>query len=393
MTKLRVLIVSTRFPDPLRPELGNFIARQARALAARPEVEVRVVAPIPRPPWPLSLLPRPRRMRAVAEEEMAEGGLRVHRPRFLVVRGVPALRPFFLARRLVKLARRIRADFPFDLILADFAWPEGPASVVARRRLGVPVAVKVRGMDLDGRLHGRATGRQALAALRAADGLLAVSGAVKAQMAALGLPADSILVHRTGLDHRLFRLCDKAVAKAALGHEGPLLLAVGNLIRRKRHDLILEATARVAGARLIIAGDGPERRRLVRKARDLGIEDRVRMAGSVPQALMPGLYAAADVTVHAARAEGLANVWVESLACGTPVVTTAAGGATEVIDRPAAGRVVAADAGAIAGAVRALLADPPEPSKVAAAASSFSWESNAAALEAELRALVARQET
>jgi len=118
------------------------------------------------------------------------------------------------------------------------------------------------------------------------------------------------------------------------------------------------------------------------------VKGRVRMLGHVPHALMPALYRAADVTIHAASAEGLANAWVESLACGTPLVATEAGGIREVIDRPEAGRIVAPEPKAIADAVRALLADPPDPEQVAMAVESFSWERNADELEAHLRAIV-----
>ncbi len=119
----------------------------------------------------------------------------------------------------------------------------------------------------------------------------------------------------------------------------------------------------------------------------------MRLLGAVPHERMPGLYAAADVTLHTARREGLANVWVESLACGTPVVTTAVGGAAEIVDRPAAGRLVEADAEAMAAAVRELLDRPPAPAEVAAAAARFDWRRHGAQAEKHLRALVRREAT
>jgi glycosyltransferase involved in cell wall biosynthesis len=100
------------------------------------------------------------------------------------------------------------------------------------------------------------------------------------------------------------------------------------------------------------------------------------------------LLAAADVMVLPTVSEGLANVWVEALACGTPVVTSDVGGAREVIDRPAYGRLVARDPAAVAAAVRELLDDPPAQATVREGALRFSWEKNGAELAAYLAGLV-----
>jgi glycosyltransferase involved in cell wall biosynthesis len=109
----------------------------------------------------------------------------------------------------------------------------------------------------------------------------------------------------------------------------------------------------------------------------------------VPHADLPGLIAAADVMALASSSEGLANAWVEALACGTPIVIPDAGGAREVVTMSAAGRIVAREAGAFAEAIGELLADPPTPAQTAAAAAPFSWERNARELRAHLAGLVA----
>ena len=86
--------------------------------------------------------------------------------------------------------------------------------------------------------------------------------------------------------------------------------------------------------------------------------------------------------------EGLANVWLEALACGTPILIADAGGAREVLDRPEAGRLVAREPAAIAAAAREMLASPPDPAEVRKAAERFSWERNAEELHAHLQGLV-----
>jgi glycosyltransferase involved in cell wall biosynthesis len=114
------------------------------------------------------------------------------------------------------------------------------------------------------------------------------------------------------------------------------------------------------------------------------------LLGPRPHEALPALAAAADVGVLASSSEGLANAWVESLACGTPVVISDVGGARELVDRPAAGRIVARDPAAIAAAVADLLAFPPDPASVRAAAERFTWDANALALRDHLAGLAAR---
>jgi glycosyltransferase involved in cell wall biosynthesis len=103
---------------------------------------------------------------------------------------------------------------------------------------------------------------------------------------------------------------------------------------------------------------------------------------------LPDLLGAADIMVQPSRSEGLANVWVESLACGTPIVIPDVGGAREIVDRPAAGRIVAREPQAIADAVNAILADPPAQEDVGKAAERFSWERNSRELFEHLSGLV-----
>jgi glycosyltransferase involved in cell wall biosynthesis len=380
---LRVLTLATLFPNGLKPNLGGFVERQTRALAARDDVAVEVVAPVGLPLWPLSLHPHYAPLRTLPARE-SRNGLVVHRPRYRVW---PVIGAAGTARRmaaaLLPALREIRADFPFDVIDAEFFWPDGPAAMLLARALGVPFSVKARGSDIH--LWGArpAISSQIVAAGRAADGLLAVSAALRADMVALGLPGDHIRVHHTGIDLDLFRPADRAAAKATLGVAGPLLVAAGTLLERKGQDLAIAALKLLPGATLILVGDGPDRARLEGLAQDAD----VRFLGSRPHAELPALLAAADAMVLPTVSEGLANVWVEALACGTPVVTSDVGGAREVIDRPEAGRLVPRDPAAIAGAVRDLLAAPPDQAAVRESALRFSWDRNGAELAAHLSAL------
>ncbi|USI73788.1 glycosyltransferase [Sphingomonas morindae] len=386
---LRILTIASLFPDATRPGFGGFVARQTCALAALPDTDVTVIAPLGLPPLLGRRHPRWRALAALPARE-AWAGLDVHRPRFPIIPGLGAAHGPLLAARLLPYVARLHRRLRFDVIDAEFFYPDGPAAIAIGRRLGLPVSIKARGGDIHYWGRHRGSAGQVRRAGRAADGLLAVSAALKTDMVALGMPEARILVHYTGVDLARFRPpADRAAAKRSLGLEGPVLLSVGALIARKGHDLAIAALPRLPGATLLIAGEGPEAAALRAQAERLGVADRVRLLGRQPHEALPALHAAADVGLLASASEGLANAWVESLACGVPLVISEAGGARELLDRPEAGRIVARTPEAIAAAVAALLADPPAPETVRAAAERFTWPRNAARLRAHLAGLVA----
>lgn len=385
---LRVLTLSSLFPDASRPNFGVFVERQTLGLAAHPDVELKLVAPVGLPPWPLSRARHYAALAALPEHEVWKG-VECWRPRFL---NLPATGGRFhaamLARRLLPLLRGIRRDFAFDVIDASFFFPDGVAAVALGRTLGVPVSIKARGADIHHWGRTGPTAAQVTAAGRAADGLLAVSAAMRDDMAAIGMDPARIRVHRTGVDLDRFAPRDRTAAKGALGVAGPLVASIGALIPRKGHDIVIDAVAALPRVTLMIAGEGPERPRLAAQIARLGVQNRVTLMGSVAHDALPGLLAAADVMALASSSEGLANAWVEALASGTPVVIPDAGGARELVTDPAHGRIVARTAPAFAEAIAALIAAPPPRDAVRAGASGFTWDANRDALYAHLAALV-----
>ncbi|MFM9852420.1 MAG: glycosyltransferase [Sphingomonadaceae bacterium] len=384
---MRVLTLSSLFPDASRPRFGPFVERQTIELAAHPDVELKVVAPIGLPPMPLGLHPRYKALRALPLQERWQG-IDVYRPRFAHIPGTSGrFDAAAMVRALLPLLRTIRQGFAFDVIDASFFFPDGPAAVALGEAIGVPVSIKARGSDIHFWGHAPATRAQIVGAADKASGLLAVSAALKADMVAMGMAADKIQVHYTGVDLSLFAPLPRAETKAALGISGPLIVCVGNLLERKGQRLIGEALSHIPGATLVLIGGGPDRAALEAKAAALGLADRVRFTGSIAHAEMAQWLGAADVFTLASASEGLANVWVEALACGTPIVITDVGGAREVVDRPEAGMLVPPAPAAIAAAINHLIAAPPPQAKVRAAAERFTWAANQTALYDHLRSL------
>ena len=385
---LRVLTLATLFPDATRRNFGVFVERQTLGLAAHPRIELRLVAPIGLPPWPFDRLSRYAGLSALPQHEIWKG-LETHRPRFTTLPGTGGRwHVDALVRRLKPLLANIRRDFPFDVIDAEFFFPDGPAAIELGRYFGVPVSIKARGADIHHWGRARATAAQVLVAGRKADGLLAVSAAMRADMVALGMPEPGIRLHHTGVDLSRFAPVDRVEAKRAFGVAGPLVVSLGALISRKGHDIVLRAVAALPGVSLLIAGEGPERDALEAQIAAAGLHNRVRLLGGLPHDDLPLLLAAADVMALASASEGLANAWVESLACGTPIVITPAGGAAELVDTAAAGRIVARDPTAFAEAIATVLADPAPRAETRASALRFTWEANTAALVDHLSRLV-----
>jgi teichuronic acid biosynthesis glycosyltransferase TuaC len=382
---LRILSIATLFPNPVRKSFGIFVGNQMRAVVARSDVDLTMISPIGVPPWPLSLREPYEKLRKIPGMT-EEVGLPVHYPKF---RLYPKLggdsNPGRIVEAVLPLARRLHDEEPFDLVDAQFFFPDGPAAAAIARELGVPLTIKSRGGDIHYWGKRSSPLEQMLEAARQAAGMLAVSEALREDMIALGMPAERIALHYTGLDRELFYPIERGAARALVSalpdlgiwSEGPLLVTPGALIPRKGQRLAITALTHLPDARLALAGVGEDEAMLQQLAKDLGVADRVHFLGLVAHDLLPQLLCAADVVVLPSSSEGLANVWIEALACGTPLVIPDIGGASEIVRDRTAGRLVERDAQSIAAAVTDILTDPPAQTDVAAHANSFSWSVNA----------------
>ncbi len=387
---LRVLTLATLFPDVNRPVLGTFVERQTLGLAAHPDVELQIVVPRGVPPGPLARHSAYRDSAALPDYELWQG-VPLHRPRFP---HWPVFGARFdaanIAQALIPLLTRLRATFAFDVIDAQYFFPDGPAAVALGAHFNVPVSIKARGSDIHLWGMRKDTRAQVLRAGRLADGLLAVSAALKRDMVALGMPEARIMVHYTGVDLALFELRDRAAAKAELGVTGPLIVSVAALVPRKSQALVINALPSVQDAKLALVGTGPDEVMLRALTAELGVADRVRFLGRQTRAQTAHWLAAADVMALPSSSEGLANAWVEALACGTPVVSSDVGGVRELLTNDTAGRLVARTSQAIAEGINVVLADPPARIAVRDSVKAFTWEANTAALYEHLAVLVAR---
>lgn len=377
----RILLFSTLYPSAARPVHGIFVETRLRELLKSGAAEARVIAPVP---WFWSTDARwgeYARMAATPAYEERHG-IRIWHPRYPLLPKVGmTTAPLLLAlASLPHLKRQIAEGYDFDVIDAHYYYPDGVAAALLARWLGKPFTVTARGTDLNLIPNYRLPRAMIRWTAAQAQGSIGVCRALVDVLADLGAEPGRLHVMRNGVDLERFRPRPQADVRAALGWQGgPLVASVGHLIERKGHHLVIEAMAELRrhhpGARLAIIGDGEERGALQALTRRLGLEDVVRFVGAVPQTQLPDWYSAADMLVLASSREGWANVLLEAMACGTPVVATSVWGTPEVVDRPAAGRLVAErSAGALARAMVDLCADPPDRREVRAHAERFSWD-------------------
>jgi len=381
MRPVRILSFSTLFPNTAQPRHGIFLEHRLAHLARAGNVEIRHVAPVPYFPSRNARFGRYAQLASVPAAEV-RAGLPVTYPRFPLLPKVSmSAAPWLLAAAVLRHVRRIqRSGFDFDLIDAYYLYPDGVAAAVLARILRKPLLLTAFGSDVS-QIPAYTMPRRALLwAARQAPLTTVVCQALKDELVRLGVAGDRVRVILHGVDLHLFQPpADRAASRASLGMTGPTLISVGHLIDRKGHDVAIRAMPELPGHTLLIVGDGPRGAGLRRLARELGVGDRVRFLGHVDQARLPALMGAADALVNCSDREGIANVLIEAMACGTPVAATAVWGSPEAVTTPAAGLLLRdRSAAALVEGLRVLQAHPPDRAATRRHAETFTWERTAA---------------
>lgn len=388
---MRLLTFSTLFPSSARPNHGVFVENRLRHLVGSGQASSLVVAPVP---WFPSTAPRWgdwARMAATPRRETRHG-LEVLHPRYPVLPRIGmSVAPWLLYRAVLPVMRRVVAEHgPFDAIDAHYVYPDGVAAVWLGAALDLPVVVTARGTDVNLIPRYRLPRRLIQGAIAGSAAMITVSGALRDAVLALGAPPDKVTVLRNGVDTSLFRPPeDRGSARAAYGFTRPTLISVGLLIDRKGHHRTIEAMQQLPEFDLAIVGEGPDRDRLAAQIERLGLRDRVRLLGARPHAELPALYGAADASVLASSREGWANVLLESMASGTPVVASNIWGNPEVVRTPAAGVIYDPNTpDGIVGGVRRLFADLRPRTETRTYAEAFGWEETTAGQLALFRRVI-----
>lgn len=393
-----VVVFSSLFPSGVPPSAGVFI--RERMFRVGQVLPIAVISP--RPWFPLQGLLRRWRphFRPEVSGYESQQGIEIYRPRFFSVPGfLKRFDGLLMAVGALPTLWRLRRAGRLELLDAHFAYPDGYAASLIGRWLGLPVTITLRGTEA------RHAADPVLApyvrkALEKATRVFTVSDSLKRVAVSLGIPAEGIRVIGNGVDIGKFHCVDRGEARRhlRLPKDAKVLISVGGLVERKGFHRVIECLPALLERfpslhYVIVGGPSPEgdwSDRLRRQVHTLGLADRVHFTGPMPPEELKGPLSAADVFVLATRNEGWANVFLEAMACGLPVVTTNVGGNAEVVCRPQLGTLVPfGDRTALEEALANALRRDWDRNQIVAHALSQSWEDRVRVLVDEFREIAA----
>lgn len=343
-----IVVFSSLFPSQKQPGAGLFI--RERMFRVGKHLPVSVVAPTP---WfPLQNLLRRIKphFRPGAPVYEKQSGIDVWYPRFFSIPSLfKSLDGFMMALSALPLMRQLKREGRLDVIDAHFAYPDGYAASLLSRWLKVPFTITLRGTETR-HIQEQQFSKKLLKAIEQAAQVFSVSESLRKLVIAHGAAPQKVEVVGNGVDAERFSPQDRATCRAALGlsSNASVLVSVGGLVPRKGFHRIIEVLPQVKArfpelVFLVVGGasaEGNNRADLEQQVKRLKLEDCVKFLGPLPPAELPAILSAADVFVLATSNEGWANVFLEAMACGLPVVTTDVGGNQEVVCDDSLGIVV-----------------------------------------------------
>ncbi len=373
---MKILTFTTLYPNAVQSTSCIFVENRLRHLLELGNIEACVVAPVPWFPFRHRVFGRYSDFARVPPVEERHG-INIWHPKYLVIPKFGlTIAPLLLAIATYPVLKKLRREgYDFDLIDAHFFYPDGVAAALLGKWLNRPITITARGTDLNLYPRFRLPRKMIRWAAEKAAGLITVCEALKGVLVELGVPEKKVVPLRNGVDLELFQPPkDRGALRDRLKLKRPTLLSVGHLITRKGHDIVIRALKHLPDVDVVIVGDGPERGRLNTLAREMGILDRVRFVPPMRPMELREYYGAADALVLASSREGWANVLLEALACGTPVIASKVWGSPEVVRAPEAGVLMEERTpDALAAAWQHLSSNYPDRNRTHRYAEGFGW--------------------
>lgn len=349
LSPTRVLVFSALFPNEKTPNAGLFI--RERMFRVAKNVPLVVVAPQVWSPfdWLLRFRWKTYRLQAPVFEVM--DGIEVYRPRVLSIPMIfKSFDGWLMAKGSYRVCKKLVLNFKPTVIDAHFCYPAGYAASILAQRLNLPLVITLRG-SADNRLLGTALESRLRLALTNSNKVIAVSNALKQNFASkLGLHDSKVEVIGNGVDLAKFSTVDQLTAREKLGFSAAdkVIISVGNLIQLKGFHRLIALLPRLIiqfpTLKLLVVGGPVEgdstAEKLKEQVQSLGLGRVVYFAGRIAPDQMKWYYGCADIFALATAFEGWANVFLEAMACGLPVITTQVGGNAEVVSGPNLGSLI-----------------------------------------------------
>lgn len=337
--KPKIIVFSSLFPNEMQPTAGVFVRERMFNVALH--LELCVVSP--KPWFPFQGLVRffkPHFRPPVAAYEV-QSGIDVFQPKYFSCPGVfKRFDGFFMAVCALRTVQTLKNKHRVNLIDAHFTYPDGYAATLVGKWLDIPVTITLRGTE---HRHSKdmAIKQRLQIAWHRAVHIFSVAEDLCCVARRLGVSNEKLQVVGNGVDLNKFTVLNKNEARLKLGlnpHD-VVLVSVGGLVERKGFhrmiEIMPELTHQFQDLRLLIVGgataEGNNREQLEQQVKNLEMTEHVKFLGPKPHDQLAEILSASDVFVLATRNEGWANVFLEAMACGLPVVTTDVGGNKEVV--------------------------------------------------------------
>lgn len=339
MNKPALVVLSSLFPSRARPMAGVFI--RERMFRVGKELPITVVSPQPWFPGQSLIRMGSPGYRLAGEAFEVQQGIEVYRPRALCLPGIGRQWDgYAMALAALPIIRRLKTEGRCHIIDAHFAYPDGYAASLLGKWLGVPYTITMRGTEPK-HLRIPAIRERIVKALRGAMRVFTVSNSLREIGIGAGVPPSQFTVVGNGVDTEIFHPVPRNEARAKFGipPDAKVLITVGALVERKGFHRVIALLPKLRQqcsnlVYLAVGGGSPEgdwTARLKQQAADLGLTDCVKFLGPIPPHELKWPLSASDLFVLPSSNEGWANVFLEAMACGVPVIASDMGGNREVV--------------------------------------------------------------
>jgi len=370
----KILIISNLYPSPWEPNRATFNKQQFDHLAKL--IDVSILVPIAWPVW-LKLNSKQKIQQLDYDTVTVRYSWNFYTPKLMRrCYGFFMFMSFFF--NSLFWIRKQKAD----ILMASWAYPEGVATAILAKLFGKPFYIKVHGSDINDFSTDKARAKQIVWACKKAKGIFSVSNALKEKLISLGVSADKIHVIYNGVNKQIF-FPNEAVKKSNS------LLYVGNLKASKGVGELIAAFIKLIKTHkdleLIIAGNGDMMPEVKSALAQENLSEHVKLLGSVNHKDIALLIQQASILVLPSYAEGVPNVILEAMSCGTPVVATNVGGIPEIVSEQSGILVEPKNINALVQGLTTALAKEWNIAEIVQQTEAFSWKNNAAELYRNLQ--------